>query len=40
MKEHNRSFKLAWDVQKSTTPSSYDAMDRAISSLTYIHRPD
>ena len=40
MKATNRQFPVSWEVHRSTNPSAYDPMDRAISSMTYIHQPE
>jgi len=40
MKANGRDFNVSMSVHASVSPSTYDPMDRAISSMTYVHKPE
>lgn len=40
MQANERRFNVSWGSDRNKSPSTYDSLDRAISSLTYVHRPE
>jgi hypothetical protein len=40
MNANGREFRWSRSVHASVSPSTYDPLDRAISSKTYVHKPE